>query len=142
MNPFCRIKFIFLMFVLFCTASNAQDSKNLHNIPFSTDSNFITIWNGSSYVPFAIKGVNFGISKPGTFPGELLVTREEYGRWFSMIRDAGFNTIRLYTLHFPEFYDVLDSFNLANPRSPLFFFQGIWLEEEVPGYTNDLYFLT
>lgn len=83
-----------------------------------------------------------GIARPGTFPGELAASRADYGRWFQLIRDAGFNTIRLYTLHYPHFYEVLDSFNLANPQHPLLFFQGVWLEEEVPGYDEDLYTLS
>ncbi|WP_106219142.1 T9SS type A sorting domain-containing protein [Pontibacter ummariensis] len=83
-----------------------------------------------------------GIATPGTFPGELAASRADYGRWFQLIREAGFNNIRLYTLHYPHFYEVLDSFNLANPQQPLFFFQGIWLEEEVEGYDHDLYTLS
>lgn len=83
-----------------------------------------------------------GIAKPGTYPSELAASRADYGRWFQLIRDAGFNTIRLYTLHYPHFYEVLDSFNVANPTSPLLFFQGVWLEEEVPDYDEDLYTLT
>ncbi|MBP9017833.1 MAG: hypothetical protein KBG17_08860, partial [Paludibacteraceae bacterium] len=27
-------------------------------VPFSTDSNYLTIWNGKNYVPIFIKGVN------------------------------------------------------------------------------------
>lgn len=83
-----------------------------------------------------------GVSLPGKFPGELEVSRDQYSQWFQLIKDAGFNTIRLYTLHYPHFYEVLDSFNLANPSNPLFFFQGVWLEEELEGYHGDLYDLT
>jgi hypothetical protein len=110
-------------------------------VPFSTDSTHLTIWNGTDYEPFFIKGVNLGVAVPGTFPGEMAATREDYSRWFTMIQEAGFNCIRLYTLHFPRFYEVLDSFNTSHPSSPLYFMQGVWLEEEYPGYSNDLYFL-
>ncbi len=110
--------------------------------PFACDSTYLKIWNGDRYVPFPVKGINFGVAVPGAYPGDLLVTREQYGRWLSQIQEAGFNSIRLYTLHFPSFYEVLDSFNLANPNSPLFIMQGIWLEEDVPGYSNDLFSLT
>ncbi len=113
-----------------------------HSIPYSTDSLHLTIWNGTEYVPVFIKGMNLGVSKPGTFPGELVASRADYGRWFSEIKQAGFNVIRLYTLHYPRFYEVLDSFNIANPHNPLLFFQGVWLEEEYPEYNHDLYFLS
>ncbi|MPL92728.1 hypothetical protein SDC9_38841 [bioreactor metagenome] len=111
-------------------------------VPYSTDNTHLTIWNGTEYVPFFIKGTNLGISVPGTFPGELAATRSEYAKWFTEIKDAGFNCIRLYTLHFPSFYEVLDSFNLQNPQNPLLFMQGVWLNEELTGYANDLTFLT
>lgn len=111
-------------------------------LPFSTNSTHLTIWNGSDYIPFFIKGVNLGVAIPGTYPGEMAASRDDYARWFTMIQEAGFNCIRLYTLHFPRFYEVLDSFNLAHPASPLYYMQGVWLEEEYPGYSNDLYFLS
>ena len=125
------------LFLANATAGNNSTEKN--PLPFSVDDSNITIWNGSDYVPLFIKGINLGIAVPGTFPGELRASREDYGRWLQQIRDAGFNTIRLYTLHYPWFYEVLDSFNLANPQSPLLIFQGVWLEEEEPGFTGNLY---
>lgn len=126
---------VFLQLAL-CKLTYSQD------IPYSTNRDFLTVWNGSSYVPFFIKGTNLGVSVPGTFPGELAATKNDYSRWFKQIKEAGFNCIRIYTLHYPRFYEALDSFNIANPKSPLLFIQGVWLEEEVSGYNHDLYFLT
>lgn len=83
-----------------------------------------------------------GIAVPGTFPGQLAATQDDYKRWFQMIRDAGYNTIRIYTLHFPHFYEELARFNSENPNHPLLLFHGVWLEEEVSGYDNDLFSLT
>ncbi len=34
-----------------------------------------------------IKGVNIGAAKPGYFPGEFGVTKEDYLRWFKYISD-------------------------------------------------------
>jgi hypothetical protein len=113
-----------------------------NTVPFSTNQTHLTIWNGRNYEPFFIKGMNMGVAVPGKFPGELQVSRDQYSKWFQMIKDAGFNSLRLYTLHYPQFYEVLDSFNLANKHNPLFFFQGVWLEEEYDGYSGDLLFLT
>ncbi len=112
------------------------------NIPYSTNKTNLTIWNGTEYLPFFIKGINLGVAIPGTFPGEMAASRNDYSRWFAQIKEAGFNCIRLYTLHYPRFYEVLDSFNNANQQNPLLFIQGVWLEEEVNGYNHDLYFLT
>jgi len=88
-----------------------------------------SMWNGSAYVPFFIKGINLGISVPGTQPGQLAATREDYRRWFSLIKEAGYNTIRLYTLHYPRFYEELDQYNQDHPQNPLLLIQGVWLEE-------------
>jgi len=88
-----------------------------------------SIWNGSTYVPVFIKGINLGISVPGTQPGQLAATSEDYRRWFLLIKEAGYNTIRLYTLHYPRFYDELRAYNMEHPQNPLLVLQGIWLEE-------------
>jgi hypothetical protein len=110
-------------------------------VPFSTDSTHITIWNGTEYVPFFLKGMNLGVAVPGTFPGQLAATRQQYASWFKEIKETGFNSIRLYTLHYPRFYEVLDSFNRDNPQNPLLFFQGVWLNEQLPNYEDDLFFM-
>ncbi len=110
--------------------------------PFSTNTTHLTIWNGSEYVPFFMKGINLGIAVPGTFPGELASTTDDYIRWFKQIKEAGFNCIRLYTLHYPRFFDALSSYNQENPHNPLLFIQGAWLEEELAGYNYDLYYLS
>lgn len=120
----------------------AQPDSIAIAVPFSTDSTHITAWNGEKYVPLFVKGVNLGVSVPGTFPGELAASSADYARWFDEIREAGFNCIRLYTLHYPRFYRELSAYNSAHPREPLHFLQGVWLEEEVPGYNEDLFFLT
>lgn len=126
------LKLVLLLVLLFTQPVKSQ------NLPFSTNSTHLTIWNGEAYVPFVVKGINLGVAIPGTFPGELLVTRAQYVDWFVQIKAAGFNTIRLYTLHYPQFYAALDSFNRANPHNPLYFFQGVWLEEEIPNYDENL----
>ena len=129
--------FCLLIIVLLTQPGQAQEIY-----PFSTDTTHITVWNGEHHVPLFIKGVNLGVAIPGTFPGQLAATREDYNRWLQLIRDAGFNTIRLYTLHFPRFYEALNEFNRKNPKHPLYYFQGVWLEESIPGYDDDLYSLT
>lgn len=96
---------------------------------FATKGDRFAIWDGRDYVPLFIKGINMGISVPGTLPGQLAATREDYRRWFRLIREAGYNTMRLYTLHYPWFYEELETFNLEHQGDPLLVIQGIWLEE-------------
>jgi len=132
---------IFLVCFWFFNNSFAQDIYN-HDYPFSTNQSHLTVWNGTEYVPFFVKGTNLGVSVPGTFPGELAASRSQYAKWLKQIKQAGFNCIRLYTLHYPRFYEVIDSLNRAEPNNPLLFIQGAWLNEELPGYEHDLYFMT
>jgi hypothetical protein len=127
---------------LFLEINTSLFSQQPVQYPFSADNTNLTIWNGSEYIPFFIKGINLGVAVPGTFPGEMAATMSDYSKWFKEIKDAGFNCIRVYTLHFPRFFEALNSYNKANPQNPLLFLQGVWLEEELPGYKNDLYFLS
>lgn len=123
------------------TATRVQYGSN-NPYPFSTNSKNITVWDGKNYAPITIKGINLGIATPGTSPGDLAASKEQYLEWFKDIKAAGYNCIRLYTLHYPVFYQALDSFNTANPKNPLYFIQGVWLEEELTGYNQDLYFIS
>ncbi|MES2730719.1 MAG: T9SS type A sorting domain-containing protein [Bacteroidota bacterium] len=138
-----RIVFLLLFMASAGFPAFAQNVCSLTNtIPFKTDSSHILVSTGEKYVPLFIKGINLGIAVPGTQPGELKASRAQYARWLKKIKEAGFNTLRLYTLHYPHFYEVLDSMNKATPHNPLLIFQGVWLEEELPGYTHDIYQLT
>lgn len=129
-----------LLLGLISLSGLAQNPCNPNDsVPFKTDSTHLLIWNGEKYVPFFIKGINLGAAVPGKFPGEMDVSRAQYIRWLGKIKEAGFNAIRLYTLHFPHFYEVLDSMNQADPRHPVFIFQGIWMEEEIPNYAHDFF---
>jgi len=101
-------------------------------IPFMVTGNYIGYWNGNEYEPLFLKGINLGVSVPGTLPGELAATDQQYAQWIQKIHATGFNVIRVYTLHYPRFYDALREFNLDHPDNPLYLLQGIWLNEEVP----------
>ncbi len=100
-------------------------------IPFRTSGDYIAMHTGTEYRPMILKGVNLGSSPPGYFPGEIsyAVSPAQYTRWINDMADAGFNCIRVYTLHPPVFYEKLANYNQRHPGKPLFLFQGIWLDE-------------
>ncbi len=127
--------------ISFCLFTSSVYASLKETCPFSVNSTNLTVWNGEEYIPINIKGINLGVALPGKFPSELTPTYEMYYNWFEMIREAGFNTIRLYTLHYPRFYKALRDYNLANPQSPLLILHGVWLEEELDGYESDLFYL-
>lgn len=74
-------------------------------------------------------GVNIGAGKPGAFPGEFAITREDYLRWFGQISEMHANVIRVYTILTPDFYNALYDYNRA-AETPLYFLQGVYNNEE------------
>jgi hypothetical protein len=77
--------------------------------------------------PFYVKGVNLGAALPGRFPTEF-PDSATYADWIAAIAEMGANTIRLYTIHPPHFYEALRAHNLAHPEEPLRLVHGVWAE--------------
>ena len=96
------------------------------------------IYNGKKLQKTFIKGVNMGATKPGYFPGELGITKQEYIRWFTQISEMNSNTIRVYTTMKPAFYDALYEFN-EKSRNKLYVMHGLWLNEDKIKLINDPY---
>nr|WP_255688599.1 hypothetical protein [Pontibacillus sp. HN14] len=93
---------------------------------FRTQQQSIEIYQNESWSPLMIKGVNLGATLPGYYPGSLPLDLETYQRWFRSMKDMGVNTVRIYTIHEPVFYEALVEFNQKHPDDPLYFIQGIW----------------
>ncbi|GAB2486145.1 hypothetical protein GCM10008929_08640 [Alkalibacterium psychrotolerans] len=93
-----------------------------------TETGFEVFSNGD-WQAIDIKGVNMGMAKPGTWPGEAGITFDEYVRWLDQIDELGANVIRVYTIHPPEFYQALWLHN-QTAEEPLYVMHGVWIEEE------------
>jgi len=116
-----------------CSPEKSQIEPN--QPPFRAKASTLEIFNNSSkqYEPLFLTGINLSVATPGTYAGELVATRDQYERWLKLIADAGINSIRTYTLHFPRFYDVLNKFNknrVSQNLAPIYLIQGVWLDEE------------
>lgn len=70
-----------------------------------------------------------GTAKPGYFPGEFGITKDDYLRWFKQISEMNANIIRVYTLQSPEFYKALYEHN-RYVDEPLYIMHGVWVNEE------------
>ncbi|PLS03058.1 hypothetical protein [Neobacillus cucumis] len=103
-----------------------------------TDNSHIQIQKNGKWENFLIKGVNMGIGKPGYFPGETAITKEEYFRWFQEIGAMNANAIRVYTLHPPQFYEAFYEYNQI-AKKPLYLFHGTWVNEENLIKTQDAF---
>ncbi len=87
------------------------------------------VYRDGKWVSLPIKGVNLGMGKPGAFPGEAAITEEEYYRWLTKIGEMNANTIRVYTIHPPGFYNALKRYNEEYSNKPIYLFHGVWIDE-------------
>ncbi|MFA6617771.1 MAG: T9SS type A sorting domain-containing protein [Candidatus Neomarinimicrobiota bacterium] len=115
------------------TVLNTIYTTEVLDMPFIAEGKHIKIFRDEEYVPIFLKGINLGAATPGTSPGALAATREQYASWIAEMAQNDLNYIRTYTLHFPRFYEELEKYNLAHPEKPLFLIQGVWLDEEYEG---------
>ena len=56
----------------------------------------------------------------------------EYVRWLALMSAAGVNAVRVYTLHYPRFYEALVEHNRYWPT--IYVLHGVWLDEDNPGF--------
>ncbi|GAU79153.1 hypothetical protein [Fusibacter sp. 3D3] len=78
--------------------------------------------------PFFIKGINLGAALPGKFFTEFPQDKATYLNWLNQMEGLHINTIRVYTLLPPSFYQALYEYN-QKAREPLYLLQEIWPEE-------------
>lgn len=106
---------------------------------FTTTDDHLALVVDGEVEPFFAVGSNLGVGVPGTQPGEVAVTYDQYRRWFAQMSAMGSNAFRMYTLHYPRFYQALYDHNQGR-EDPLYVLHGIWLLEDVP--EHDLYNLS
>jgi hypothetical protein len=80
-----------------------------------------------SWREFYVNGINLGAALPGRHPSEFPAA-DVYRTWIAQMAEMGANTVRLYTIHPPHFYQALLEHNLAHPDAPLWIIQGVWAE--------------
>jgi len=136
-----QFSIIFLcLFIVACNSENTEEKDD--TLPFRAKTNTLEVYDYSNkqYDPMFLTGINLSVATPGTYAGELVATRDQYKNWLALIADAGINSIRTYTLHFPRFYQVFDEFNknrVAQRLPPIYLIQGIWLDEEFSDNNED-----
>ncbi|MGL4606562.1 MAG: family 2 glycosyl transferase [Eubacteriaceae bacterium] len=88
----------------------------------------LSVLENGKWKDLFIKGVNIGAGRPGYFPGEFGTTKEEYLRWFAYISNLNANTIRVYTILSPDFYEAFYEYNQSSSK-PLYLIHGVWINE-------------
>jgi len=140
-----------LIFVLFFTGiglkisqnhesllqSQIIDGKNIkYNSYVQEDKIIVNTYKGEEET--FITGVNIGLGKPGYYPGDIGINKQEYLRWFLQISEMNVNFIRVYTLQSPDFYDALFEFN-RYAKAPLYLIQGAYVNEELVAKEKDMW---
>lgn len=97
-----------------------------------TNDRFFQVYQDGQWRDFFITGVNIGTSTPGKWYTQFPAERELYRSWLEDIAAMNINTIRMYTLLDPSFYQVLLEFNQDPNHSTIWLLQEIWPDDEVP----------
>ena len=118
---------IFLFSIIFLAQFPAKYYRNRH-VQFRASGAAFQIYKNGSWQDFLIKGVNMGAAKPGFFPGDMGIEKKDYARWFKLIANMNANTIRVYTILAPAFYEALFEYNMFSNK-PLYVFHGVWNNE-------------
>lgn len=120
------------------TAPQEMYKENDVSYAFRTAGHYFERYNGSEFEKFYSVGVNIGSGKPNGFPGEMIISREDYLRWLEQIAEMNANTIRVYTVLSPDFYDAFYIYNRSHEKK-LYLLQGCWLDENILAETGDAY---
>ena len=133
---------IFSAYVLYeinlgSTYENASASSSVQ-IMSKVEGKSILLNNYGKWEKTYIKGVDLGAGKPGAFPGDFAITKDEYLKWFNQIVAMNANTIRVYTILSPDFYEALYSYNSEHIKK-LYLIQGVWVNENTISAEKDAF---
>ena len=130
---------LFILFAAFALLAQFPVRYYLNRgVKFRTIGTEFQIYRNGKWQNFLIKGVNIGATKPGFFPGDMGTEKKDYLRWFRQIKKMNANSIRVYTILGPAFYEALFEYNLVALK-PLYVFHGVWNNEEAISEQQDAY---
>lgn len=106
----------------------AAGSGNIE-LHFRASGDYFYMDSGSSWDCTYLKGVNIGLTLPTTDLDDPNIPYDTYMRWFRDIAAMNANTVKIFTVMNPDFYNAFADYNEQNPSSPLYLLQGIWFNE-------------
>ncbi len=130
---FLLLSIFFLILLFGCTSkeeiSNVFTENHVQYASKIENDRFQTYRNGN-WEDIIIKGVNI------EYNPELGL--KDYYRWFESIGEMNANTVRVYELQKPEFYDALEQYNRKSQK-PIYFFQGIPMDNNTLTQIPDVF---
>ncbi len=144
-NTFLFKQYIPLLKVLFAQAAEqkAQTLPSLLQQPYHegelditarTKGQKIEVYEQGTWKELFLYGMNLGTAMPGRWFTEFPQDKSLYYHWLEQMGTLGINTVRIYTLLDPQFYDAFALYNRLHPEHPLYLLQEVWPEEEPPGH--------
>lgn len=96
---------------------------------FRTQGDYFQSLDAGQWKTVYIVGVNLGPARPGEFPATGSREFLTYLGWLQQMAEMNANTVRLYTLLPPAFYQALRAYN-DTASSPLWLVQEVWVHDE------------
>lgn len=106
----------------------AIDSGKI-KLHFRASGDYFYKGSGGAWDCTYLKGVNIGLTLPTTDLDDPDIPYDTYLRWFEDIAAMNANTVKIFTVMNPDFYNAFADYNEQNPASPLYLLQGIWFNE-------------
>lgn len=107
-------------------------------LPFRTVGKELQCWDGQSYTPLTLRGVDVSASMPGHYATAYEAGEKDYLRWFQAIGEMGANAVRVIHVMDDDFYNALYTYNTSHEQ-PLYLLQGTSVEDQVGNSAKDAY---
>lgn len=101
---------------------------------FRTNKEFFEVLEDGKWKTAYLVGMNLGPARPGEFPSTVSRDFSTYAEWLQQMAEMKANTVRVYTILPPAFYQALKAHN-ETARFPLWLVQEVWLNDAA----RDLY---